>query len=128
MLKIITIMLPYIKLAYYFWLSSSNLISLVNLTNVFLLNQFYLLAKHLSLELLILSCLLSYLAAHTQIIAGLLFGPFFIVVVGLYDTAAMQAHCILTPPNEFHHSTPEALHTKWRERPLLAKDGTKTEK
>jgi hypothetical protein len=29
-------------------------------------------------------------------------------------------------PNEFRHSTPEALHTKRRERPLLAKDGTKT--
>jgi hypothetical protein len=46
------------------------------------------------------------------------------VVVGLYDTAAMQAYCILTPPNEFNHSTPEALHTKRRERPLLSKDGT----
>jgi hypothetical protein len=31
-------------------------------------------------------------------------------------------------PNEFRHSTSEALHTKRRERPLLAKDGTKTEK
>jgi hypothetical protein len=28
--------------------------------------------------------------------------------------------------NEFRHSTPEALHTKRRDRPLLAKDGTKT--
>jgi hypothetical protein len=26
---------------------------------------------------------------------------------------------------EFRHSSPEALHTRWRERPLLAKDGTK---
>jgi hypothetical protein len=26
---------------------------------------------------------------------------------------------------EFLHSSPEALHTKRRERPLLAKDGTK---
>jgi hypothetical protein len=48
------------------------------------------------------------------------------VVVGLYDNAAIQAYCILIPPNEFHHSTPEALHTKRRERPLSAKDGTKT--
>jgi hypothetical protein len=52
---------------------------------------------------------------------------FFVVVVGLYDTAAMQAYCILTSPNEFHHSTPEAFHTKRRETPLLAKDGTKTQ-
>jgi hypothetical protein len=53
---------------------------------------------------------------------------FFFVVVGLFGTAAMKAYCTLTPPppNEFRHSTPEALHTKWRERPLLAKDGTKT--
>jgi hypothetical protein len=40
-------------------------------------------------------------------------------------------HCslegLLYPyPNEFRHSTPEALHTKRRERHLLAKDGTKT--
>jgi hypothetical protein len=28
--------------------------------------------------------------------------------------------------NEFRHSTPEALHTKRRKRPLLAKDGTKS--
>jgi hypothetical protein len=40
-------------------------------------------------------------------------------------------HCshagLLYPyPNEFRHSTPEALNTKRRERPLLAKDGTKT--
>jgi hypothetical protein len=26
---------------------------------------------------------------------------------------------------EFRHSSPEALHTKRRERPLLAKDGAK---
>jgi hypothetical protein len=50
----------------------------------------------------------------------------YFVVVGLYDTAAMQAYCILTTPNEFRYSSPEALHTKRRERPLLAKDGTKT--
>jgi hypothetical protein len=28
--------------------------------------------------------------------------------------------------NKFRHSTPDALYTKRRERPLLAKDGTKT--
>jgi hypothetical protein len=28
-------------------------------------------------------------------------------------------------PMELRHSSPEALHTKRRERPLLAKDGTK---
>jgi hypothetical protein len=51
---------------------------------------------------------------------------FFVVVVGLFGTAAMKAYCTLALPNEFRHSTPEALHTKRRERPLLAKDGTKT--
>jgi hypothetical protein len=30
-------------------------------------------------------------------------------------------------PNEFLHSSPEVLHTKRRERPLLAKDGTISE-
>jgi hypothetical protein len=29
---------------------------------------------------------------------------------------------------EFRHSSPETLHTKRRERPLLAKDGTKARK
>jgi hypothetical protein len=55
-------------------------------------------------------------------------GRSFFLVVGLFGTAAMQVYCTLTPtpPNEFHHSTPEALHTKCRDRPLLAKDGTKT--
>jgi hypothetical protein len=54
----------------------------------------------------------------------------FVLVVGLFSTAAMKAYCTLTPPppNEFRNSSPEALHIKRRERPLLAKDGTKTEK
>jgi hypothetical protein len=30
-------------------------------------------------------------------------------------------------PNEFFHSSPEALYTKRRERPLLAKEGTISE-
>jgi hypothetical protein len=41
------------------------------------------------------------------------------------STEAMRAYFTLTPPVEFRHSSPEALHTKRRERPLLAKDGTK---
>jgi hypothetical protein len=45
--------------------------------------------------------------------------------MGLFNIAAMKAYCTL-PPMEFHHSSPEALHTKRRERPLLVKDGTKT--
>jgi hypothetical protein len=49
----------------------------------------------------------------------------FVLVVGPISTAAMRAYCTLTPPVEFRHSSPEALHTKRRERPLLAKDGTK---
>jgi hypothetical protein len=46
------------------------------------------------------------------------------VVVGPISTAAMKAYCTLTPM-DFRHSSPEALHAKRRERPLLAKDGTK---
>jgi hypothetical protein len=47
-----------------------------------------------------------------------------VLVVGPISTVAMKAYCTLTPM-EFRHSSPEALHTKRRERPLLAKDGTK---
>jgi hypothetical protein len=47
---------------------------------------------------------------------------------GPISTAVMRAYCTLTPPLEFHHSSPETLHTKRRERPLLAKDGTKVRK
>jgi hypothetical protein len=46
------------------------------------------------------------------------------LVVGSISTAAMKAYCTLTPM-EFRHLSPEALHTKRRERPLLANDGTK---
>jgi hypothetical protein len=46
------------------------------------------------------------------------------VVVGPISTAAMKAFYTLTPM-EFRHLSPEALHTKRSERPLLAKDGTK---
>jgi hypothetical protein len=48
-----------------------------------------------------------------------------VLVVGPISTAAMKAYCTLTPTMEFRHSSPEALNTKRRERPLLAKDGTK---
>jgi hypothetical protein len=47
-----------------------------------------------------------------------------VLVVGPISTAAMKAYCTLTPM-EYRHSSPEALHTKRRERSLLAKDGTK---
>jgi hypothetical protein len=47
-----------------------------------------------------------------------------VLVVGLISTAAMKASCTLTPM-KFRNSSPEALHTKRRDRPLLAKDGTK---
>jgi hypothetical protein len=42
-------------------------------------------------------------------------------VVGPFSTAAMRAYCTLTPPPQmqFRHSSPEALHTKRLERPLL---------
>jgi hypothetical protein len=49
---------------------------------------------------------------------------FVVLVVGPISTVTMKAYCTLTPM-EFPHSFPEALHTKRRERPLLAKDGTK---
>jgi hypothetical protein len=48
-----------------------------------------------------------------------------VLVVGPISTAAMKAYCTLTPLMEFRHSSPEAVHTKRRERPLLSKDGTK---
>jgi hypothetical protein len=43
-----------------------------------------------------------------------------VLVVGPISTAAMKAYCTLTPPPpvEFRHSSPEALHTKRRERPV----------
>jgi hypothetical protein len=50
-----------------------------------------------------------------------------VLVVGPISTAAMKAYCTLNPM-EFRHSSPEALHTKRRESPLLAKDGTKARK
>jgi hypothetical protein len=56
-----------------------------------------------------------------------LFSALFVVVVlvvGPISTAAIKVYCTLIPM-EFLHSSPEALHTKRRERPLLAKDGTK---
>ena len=45
--------------------------------------------------------------------------------MGSFSTAAVKADCTLTP-NEFLHSSPEALHTKQHERLLLAKEGTIT--
>jgi hypothetical protein len=50
-----------------------------------------------------------------------------VFVVGPISIAAMKAYCTLTPM-EFRNSSPEALHTKRRERLLLAKDGTKAKK
>jgi hypothetical protein len=50
-----------------------------------------------------------------------------VLVVGPISTAAMKAYYTLTQM-EFRHSSPEALHTKRRERPLLEKDGIKARK
>jgi hypothetical protein len=44
---------------------------------------------------------------------------------GPISTAAMKAYCTLTPQWSSVIHLPEALHTKRRERPLLAKDETK---
>jgi hypothetical protein len=51
-------------------------------------------------------------------------GVVVVLVVGPISTAAMKAYFTLTPM-EFRHSSPEELHTKWRVRPLIARDGTK---
>jgi hypothetical protein len=49
---------------------------------------------------------------------------FVVLVVGAYQHCSHEGLLYSNPPMEFRHSSPEALHTK-RERPLLAKDGTK---
>jgi hypothetical protein len=51
-------------------------------------------------------------------------GMSIVLVLGPISTAAMKAYCTLIPM-KLRHSSPEALHTKRRERPLIAKDGTK---
>jgi hypothetical protein len=40
----------------------------------------------------------------------------------LFSTEALWPIVLLTP-KEFLHSSLEALHAKWRERPQLARDG-----
>jgi hypothetical protein len=75
-----------------------------------------------------------YMALWTRLAHSLIRRVVFVVVVvvvlvvGPISTAAMRAYCTLIPPMDFCHSSPEALHTKRRERPLLAKDGTKARK
>jgi hypothetical protein len=44
---------------------------------------------------------------------------------GAYQHCSHEGLLYSNPPMEFRHSSPEALHTKRRERHLLAKDGTK---
>jgi hypothetical protein len=51
-----------------------------------------------------------------------------VLVVGAYQHCSHEGLLYSNPPVEFRHSSPEALHTKRHERPLLAKDGTKAEK
>jgi hypothetical protein len=65
-------------------------------------------------------------SAHTKL-------GFFVVVVvvvvyfgGAYQHCSHEGLLYSSPPMEFRHSSPESFHTKRRERPLLAKDGTKT--
>jgi hypothetical protein len=50
-----------------------------------------------------------------------------VLVVGPISTAAMKAYCTLTPNGVPSFISRGAAHTKWRERPLLAKDGTKAQ-
>jgi hypothetical protein len=47
---------------------------------------------------------------------------------GAYQHWSHEGLLYSNPPVEFRHSSPEALHTKRRERLLLTKDGTKAEK
>jgi hypothetical protein len=49
----------------------------------------------------------------------------FVLVVAAYQHCSHEGLLYSNPPMEFRHSSPDALHTKRRERPLLAKDGTK---
>jgi hypothetical protein len=51
-----------------------------------------------------------------------------VLVVGAYQHCSHEGLLYSNPPMEFRHSSPEALHTKRRERPLLAKDGAKARK
>jgi hypothetical protein len=44
---------------------------------------------------------------------------------GAYQHCSHEGLLYSNPPVEFRHSSPEALHTKRRQRPLLANDGTK---
>jgi hypothetical protein len=48
-----------------------------------------------------------------------------VLVVGAYQHCSHEGLLYSYPPMEFRHSSPEALHTKRCERPLLAKDVTK---
>jgi hypothetical protein len=48
-----------------------------------------------------------------------------VLVVGAYQHCSHEGVLYSNPPMEFRHSSPETLHTKRHERPLLAKDGTK---
>jgi hypothetical protein len=51
-----------------------------------------------------------------------------VLVVGAYQHYSHKGLLYSNLPMEFRHSSPEALHTKRRERPLLAKVGTKARK
>jgi hypothetical protein len=51
-----------------------------------------------------------------------------VLVLGAYQHCSNVGLFYSNPPMEFRHSSPEALHTKRRERPLLAKDETKARK
>jgi hypothetical protein len=48
-------------------------------------------------------------------------------VCGSFSTYAFLAGMLYSYPNEFLHSSPEALHTRRRERPLSVKEGTISE-
>jgi hypothetical protein len=61
----------------------------------------------------------SYMKPHTVVVVGV------VLVVGAYQHCSHEGLLYSNPPMEFPHSYPEALHTKRRDRPLLAKDGTK---
>ena len=77
-LNSVYIYVSYNKVSFIFLFSLSNAVSLVNLANVlrcFLIKSFLLIGQTSVFNTVDISCLFPYLAAHTQIIGGLLFGP-----------------------------------------------------
>jgi hypothetical protein len=61
----------------------------------------------------------------SSLITDVLLWTVVVLVLGAYQQYSHEGLLYSNPPMDFRHSSPEALHTKRRDRPLLAKDGTK---